>query len=76
MYKLYDLIERYGEVCAQKTAGEILHLHPRTIGRMIRDGRLHEVERRVDVCTVYEYDKDPQHEICEPGEGRENRGRR
>ena len=60
MDRLNDMITRYGEVCTQKTASKILNLHPRTIGRMIEDGRLHGVEHRVDVRSICEYIENPR----------------
>ena len=40
MNRLNDMLERYGEVCIQKTAGKILNVVPRTISRMMDEGRL------------------------------------
>ena len=53
--RLNDMLERYGEVCHQKTAGKILSVDPRTICRMMREGRLRRVGRGVDVRSIYEY---------------------
>ena len=52
MERLNNLIERYGEVCNQQKAGKILNPEPSTIGRMMKDGRLHGVEHRVDVRSI------------------------
>ena len=39
MNRLNDMLERYGEVCTQKTAAKILNVVPRTISRMMEEGR-------------------------------------
>lgn len=41
--RMDDMIERYGEVCTQKVAGQILNVVPRTIHRMMEEGRLRRV---------------------------------
>ncbi len=53
--RLNDMLERYGEVCDQKTAGKLLSVGPRTICRMMSEGRLRRVGRRVDVRSICEY---------------------
>ena len=53
--RLDDMLNRYGEVCSQKTAGKILNVVPRTIARMMREGRLRRVDRGVDVRSICEY---------------------
>ena len=50
--RLDDMLNRYGEVCSQKTAGKILNVVPRTIARMMREGRLRSVDRGVDVRSI------------------------
>ena len=55
MNRLNDMLERYGEVCTQKTAGKILNVVPRTISRMMEEGRLRRVGRGVDVRSICEY---------------------
>ena len=47
--RLDDMLERYGEVCTQKVAAQLLSVVPRTIHRMLEEGRLRRVDRRVDV---------------------------
>ena len=42
------MVERYGEVCTQKVAGQILNVVPRTIHRMMEEGRLRRVGQRVE----------------------------
>ena len=55
-----DMLERYGEVCTQKTAGKILNVVPRTISRMMEEGRLRRVGRGVDVRSICEYIENPR----------------
>ena len=54
--RLDDMLERYGEVCTQKVAAQLLSVVPRTIHRMLEEGRL----RRVDVRSICEYIENPQ----------------
>ncbi|MDO4750389.1 MAG: hypothetical protein Q4A39_06085 [Eubacteriales bacterium] len=58
--RLDDMIERYGEVCTQKVAAQILNVVPRTIHRMMEEGRLRRVDRRVDVRSICEYIENPK----------------
>lgn len=60
MVRLNDMLERYGEVCTQKTAAQILNVVPRTIARMMEEGRLRRVDRRVDVRSICEYIENPR----------------
>lgn len=60
MDRLNDMLERYGEVCTQKVAGKILNVDPRTIARMMQEGRLRRVEHRVDVRSICEYIENPR----------------
>ena len=60
MNRLNDMLERYGEVCTQKTAGKILNVVPRTISRMMEEGRLRRVGRYVDVRSICEYIENPR----------------
>jgi len=60
MDRLGDMLERYGEVCSQQVAGKILNVDPRTIYRMMEDGRLRRVEHRVDVRSICEYIENPR----------------
>ena len=60
MDRLTDMLERYGEVCTQTVAAKILSLHPRTVSRMIDEGRLRGVEHRVDVRSICEYIENPR----------------
>ena len=50
--RLDDMLARYGEVCQQKTAARILSVTPRTISRMMDDGRLRRVGMHVDVRSI------------------------
>lgn len=54
--RLDDMPERYGEICTQKVAAQLLSVVPRTIHRMLEEGRL----RRVDVRSICEYIENPQ----------------
>ena len=58
--RLNDMLERYGEVCTQKTAAQLLNIAPRTVSRMCTEGRLRRVEHRVDVRSIYEYIVNPR----------------
>ena len=60
MNRLNDMLERYGEVCTQKTAAKILNVVPRTISRMMEEGRLRRIDRRVDVRSICEYLENPK----------------
>ena len=50
--RLNDMLDRYGEVCPQKKAAQILSVTPRTIARMMDDGRLRRVGMHVDVRSI------------------------
>ena len=50
-----DMLERYGEVCTQKEAARLLNVQPRSIHRMMEQGRLRRVGHRVDVRSIAEY---------------------
>lgn len=54
--RLDDMPERYGEICTQKVAAQLLSVVPSTIHRMLEEGRL----RRVDVRSICEYIENPQ----------------
>lgn len=58
--RMDDMVERYGEVCTQKVAAQILNVVPRTIHRMMDEGRLRRVDRRVDVRSICEYIENPK----------------
>ena len=53
--RLDDMLERYGEVCKQTIAAQILGVVPRTIYRMMEEGRLRRVGKFVDVHSIYEF---------------------
>lgn len=53
--RLSDMLERYGEVCTQKEAARILNIQPRSVHRMMEQGRLRRVGHRVDVRSIVEY---------------------
>ena len=58
--RLDDMLERYGECCTQARAVQILSKSPRTIYRMLEDGRLRRVGTDVDVCSMAEYLENPK----------------
>lgn len=58
--RLNDMLDRYGEVCPQKKAARILSVTPRTIARMMDDGRLRRVGTHVDVRSICEYVENPR----------------
>ena len=58
--RLDDMLERYGELCTQQTAAKILSVVPRTISRMMEEGRLRRVGRRVDVRSIAAYIENPE----------------
>lgn len=58
--RLDDMIERYGEVCSQQVAAKILSVVPRTIARMMDEGRLRRVGKRVDVRSIAAYIENPE----------------
>jgi len=53
--RLDDMLERYGEVCSQATAAKILSIVPRTVARMMAEGKLRKVGRYVDVRSICAY---------------------
>ena len=53
--RMNDMLERYGEICEQKMAAKILNVVPRTIARMMEEGRLRRVGHGVDVRSICEY---------------------
>ena len=57
--RLDDMLERYGECCHQKKAAHILGVTPRTIFRMLEDGRLRRVGMSVDVRSICAYIENP-----------------
>ena len=50
-----DILARYGEVCQQKVAAEILDVTPKTISRWIEEGRLKVIGSKVDVRSICAY---------------------
>ncbi len=58
--RLNDMLDRYGEVCPQKKAAQILSVTPRTIARMMDDGRLRRVGMHVDVRSISDYIENPK----------------
>lgn len=57
--RMTDMLERYGEVCPQTKAAQILSVSPRTIARMIDDGRLRRVGCHTDVRSICAYIENP-----------------
>lgn len=57
--RLDDMLERYGECCHQIKAAHILGVTPRTIFRMLEDGRLRRVGMSVDVRSICAYIENP-----------------
>ena len=55
MDRLNDMLNRYGEICTQKEAARILNVQPRSIQRMMEQGRLRRVGHRVDVRSIVEF---------------------
>ena len=55
MDRLNDMLNRYGEICTQKEAARILNVQPRSIHRMMEQGRLRRVGHRVDVRSIAEF---------------------
>ena len=53
--RMNDMIERYGEVCPQIKAAQILSVSPRMIARMADDGRLRRVGAHIDVRSICHY---------------------
>ena len=58
--RMDDMVERYGEICTQQVAGKILGVVPRTIARMMEEGRLRRVGKRVDVRSIAAYIENPE----------------
>ena len=58
--RLDDMLERYGEICTQQVAARILGVVPRTVARMMQEGRLRRIGHRVDVRSIAEYIENPQ----------------
>ena len=58
--RLNYMLDRYGEVCQQKQAAQILSVTPRTIARMMDDGRLRRVGMHVDVRSICDYIENPK----------------
>ena len=58
--RLDDMLERYGELCTQQVAAKILSVVPRTVARMMEEGRLRRVGRRVDVRSIAAYIENPE----------------
>lgn len=58
--RVESFVARYGEIVNQKVAAHILNLHPRSIARMLQDGRLRRVDRRVDVRSIADYIEHPR----------------
>ena len=58
--RLDDMLERYGECCTQARAAQILSKSPRTIYRMLEDGRLRRIGTDVDVRSIAEYLENPK----------------
>jgi len=58
--RMDDMLERYGEICTQKAAAQMLGVVPRTIARMMDEGRLRRVGARVDVRSIAEYIENPR----------------
>ena len=57
--RLDDMLERYGECCHQQMAAHILGVTPRTIYRMLEDGRLRRVDMSIDVRSICAYIENP-----------------
>ena len=55
--RMRDMLEMYGECVTEKKAAEIINCHYRTIGVMLKDGRLRSCcgGTKVDVRSICEY---------------------
>ena len=53
--RLQHLLFQYGETCKQIEAARILSVAPRTIARMLEEGRLRRIGTQVDVRSIYKY---------------------
>lgn len=58
--RLDDMLDRYGECCTQTKAAHILGKSPRTISRMLDDGRLRRIDTSVDVRSIVQYLESPR----------------
>ena len=58
--RLDDMLERYGELCTQQMAAKILSVVPRTVARMLQEGRLRRVDKKVDVRSIAAYIENPE----------------
>ena len=58
--RLDDMLERYGELCTQQVAAKILSVVPRTVARMLQEGRLRRVGKKVDVRSIAAYIENPE----------------
>lgn len=58
--RMNDMLERYGEVCPQIKAAQILSVSPRTIMRMADDSRLRRVGSHIDVRSICHYIENDQ----------------
>ena len=54
------MLERYGELCSQQVAAKILSVVPRTVARMLQEGRLRRVGKKVDVRSIVAYIENPE----------------
>lgn len=57
--RMSDMLERYGECCTQAKAAHIMGKSPRTIFRMLEDGRLRRIGTDVDVRSIAMYLENP-----------------
>ena len=58
--RVESFVARYGELINQKEAARILNIQPRSVARMLKDGRLRRVDRRVDVRSIADYIDHPR----------------
>lgn len=65
--RLREMLEMYGELCSQETAAKILCASTRTVRRMVTDGRLRAVDRRIDVRALARYIDNPYKPKRKPG---------
>lgn len=57
--RLDDMLRRYGELCSQQRAAFILGISPRTVYKMLAEGKLARVGHRVDVRSICRYIETP-----------------
>ena len=57
--RMLEMVRTYGEICQQQTAAKILSVSTKTIWRLMDEGNLRRVGRKVDVRSICEYIENP-----------------